>query len=277
MSQALPSDDAGAKPVNPGETWNRPEFVDYYTRLHASPEMAARVETLYQTLAAVLGNKAGAALDVADIGCGPGLQALLWGRHGHRATGVDISEAFIKAARERAAGEGQAVRYEVGSATALPLETASQDVCLVPELLEHVEDWRGVLGEATRVLRPGGLLYLSTANWLCPVQNEFTLPLYSWYPPPLKRRYERLARTTRPEIANYATYPAVNWFSYYGLRRHLVGLGFARVLDRFDMAACRGSGRLRDGVIGLVRFVPPLRLVAHMASPALPVCAFRAA
>lgn len=257
------------------ETWNRPEFVDYYTRLHASAEMEAKVEVLYRTLAAVLGPKAETALDVADIGCGPGLQSLVWARHGHRVTGIDISDAFITAARARAAAEGNRARYEVGSAIALPLATASQDVCLVPELLEHVPDWQGVVREATRVLRPGGLIYISTSNWLCPVQNEFALPLYSWYPPPLKRHFERLARTTKPALANYATYPAVNWFSYYGLKRYLIRSGYVRVLDRFDMAACRGGGGLRDAVIALIRFVPPLRFAGHVASPPMAVCAFK--
>lgn len=262
--------------LHPSQTWNRPEFVDYYTRLHASPEMAAKVETLYRTIAAVLGDKAGSALDVADVGCGPGLQSLIWARHGHRVTGIDISDAFITAARARAAAEGNAAHYEVGSATALPLETASQDVCLVPELLEHVENWQAVVAEATRVLRPGGLLYISTSNRLCPVQHEFDLPLYSWYPPRLKRYYEHLARTTRPEIANYATFPAVNWFSFYDMRRYLGDHGFDRVLDRFDMAACRGSGVLRDAVIGAIRLLPPLRFAGHVASPPMVVCAFRA-
>jgi 2-polyprenyl-3-methyl-5-hydroxy-6-metoxy-1,4-benzoquinol methylase len=54
------------------------------------------------------------------------------------------------------------------------------DVCLLPELLEHVADWQSCLNEAARVLRPGGLLYLSTTNVLCPRQQEFNLPLYSF-------------------------------------------------------------------------------------------------
>jgi 2-polyprenyl-6-hydroxyphenyl methylase/3-demethylubiquinone-9 3-methyltransferase len=55
----------------------------------------------------------------------------------------------------------------------------SMDVCLVPELLEHVREWRECLADFARVLRPGGVLVLTTNNKLCPVQQEFNLPLYS--------------------------------------------------------------------------------------------------
>ena len=79
--------------------------------------------------------------------------------------------------------------------------------------------------EAARVLKRGGVLYLSTTNVLCPVQEEFELPLYSGTRRPFKRRYQRLALTTRPELVNHARYPAVHWFSYYGLRDHLRGSG----------------------------------------------------
>jgi 2-polyprenyl-3-methyl-5-hydroxy-6-metoxy-1,4-benzoquinol methylase len=99
-------------------------------------------------------------------------------------------------------------------------------VCLLPELLEHVVEWMACLKETARILRPGGVLFLSTTNKLCPSQQEFSLPLYSWYPRPLKRHFEKLAVTKRPELENFARYPAVNWFSFYSLRSELSRLGF---------------------------------------------------
>ena len=83
---------------------------------------------------------------------------------------------------------------------------------MLPELLEHVADWQSVISEADRVLKPDGVLYLSTTNVLCPKQMEFELPLYSWYPGFVKRKVERLSVTSHPHLANHAKYPAVNWF-----------------------------------------------------------------
>jgi 2-polyprenyl-6-hydroxyphenyl methylase/3-demethylubiquinone-9 3-methyltransferase len=140
------------------------------------------------------------------------------------------------------------------------------DICLLPELLEHVADWRTCLMEASRVLRPKGLLYLSTTNVLCPSQQEFNLPLYSWYPGVLKRYCERLALTSRPEIANHARYPAVNWFSFYGLSRFLAPLGF-RCLDRFDLIDLESKSGSARAVVALLQRSRLLRVLAHVATP----------
>ena len=146
----------------------------------------------------------------------------------------------------------------------------------LPELLEHVADWQSCLNEAARVLRPGGLLYLSTTNVLCPRQQEFNLPLYSWYPAPLKRYCERLAVTTRPALAGYAKYPAVNWFSFYSLRGFLQPLGF-RCLDRFDLIDTAGKSRLAQFIVTMLRRSSLLGFLGHVATPTTYLVAVKSA
>ena len=144
----------------------------------------------------------------------------------------------------------------------------------MPELLEHVPEWERCLEEAVRVLRPGGLLYLSTTNWLCPVQFEFHLPAYSWYPPMVKRWCERKAVTTHPEWVEHARYPAVNWFSYFSLSRWLAQRGF-RTLDRFDLLAQRPLSRGARILVDAVRGNLLLRAFAHMATQGTRLYALR--
>jgi 2-polyprenyl-6-hydroxyphenyl methylase/3-demethylubiquinone-9 3-methyltransferase len=182
---------------------------------------------------------------------------------GHKVYGIDVNLALIEIARTRATEDGFAIEFDVGSATELPYPDASMDVALLPELLEHVADWQLCLREAMRILKPGGYLYVSTTNWLCPVQSEFNLPLYSWYPGFLKRRYEKLAVTTRPELANYCKYPAVNWFSYYSLSKFLTSQDF-RCLDRFDMMDTEMSGTPVRLAVRLLRALPPLRFIGQL-------------
>lgn len=233
----------------------------------------ARFAAIHATLSKAMGSRA-APLDVADIGCGAGAQCRLWAERGHRAYGIDINKALIALARKRAGEMGLEIGFDVAAATALPWPDQSMDLCLVPELLQHVPDWRACLAEAVRVLRPGGALYISTSNVMCPVQEEFKLPLYSWYPGFLKRHYEDLAATSRPELAGYAAHPAVNWFTFYGLRRHLACHGLSAI-DRFEMSDPAGQSLLRRAALALVRASPLLRFCAHVATPYTIVLAFK--
>jgi len=253
-----------------GSSWDHtahPDFYDYYAAESQSEATARRFLGIQATMlrvAAQTGMKT--QLDVADIGCGAGTQSRLWAERGHRVYGVDVNEPLIRLAEKRAAEQGLDIKFEVGIATALPWGDRSMDMCLVPELLEHVTDWQLCVNEAARVLRPRGLLYLSTTNVLCPIQQEFNLPLYSWYPGVLKRYCERLAVTTHPAIANYAKYPAVNWLSFYELRDFLEPIGF-QCLDRFDLIDIAGRAAAARTVTQLIRRVSLLRFLSHMATP----------
>jgi len=241
------------------------DFYKYYEQASLSENAIQRFTAICNTVLRVLSLDK-ASLDVADIGCGAGTGTQVWAKRGHRAYGLDINADLIELARKRAREAGLDIQFDVGSATELPWSNESMDVCVVPELLEHVPDWKAVLNESSRILRSNGVLYLSTSNKLCPIQQEFDLPLYSWYPPFLKRHYERLAVTTRPELVSHATYPAVNWFSFYSLRHYLTPLGFT-CMDRFDVMDVKTSGILKRMVRTVVSSSPPLRFLAHVATP----------
>lgn len=263
-------------PTNTPETnssgaWDHstnPDFLDYYARQSLSPDTIGRFTRVRDkaiTLLAASGVQTDT-LEVVDIGCGAGTQCRLWAQLGHHVHGLDVNAPLIEVARQRAREEQLEIRFDVGSATDLPYADGSMDVSLLPELLEHVVDWQSCVNEAVRVLKPGGLLYLSTTNWLCPTQDEFNLPMYSWYPGFLKRRYERLAVSTRPEIANHAKYPAVNWFSFYSLAAYLEKRGF-HCLDRFDLIDTETIGTLPKLAVSLVRSMPPLRFAGQVLTP----------
>jgi 2-polyprenyl-6-hydroxyphenyl methylase/3-demethylubiquinone-9 3-methyltransferase len=242
-------------------------FVDYYANASLSPATEQRFRSVkgkvlgLRTRLGVSAEK----LSVADIGCGAGAQSLLWAADGHSVSGIDISAPLVALGAKRAAEQGLAARLSVGSAAALPFPDESFDVVLLPELLEHLPEWQPCLDEATRVLRRNGVLFLSTTNVLCPSQQEFALPFYSWYPAPLKRRCERLAVTTHKQWVQYASFPAVHWFSFRQLRAYLSRRGLV-CYDRFDMIDPPAGG-LQRLVLGLVRGVSPLRFLGHMATP----------
>ncbi|MFC0007987.1 methyltransferase domain-containing protein [Micromonospora siamensis] len=95
---------------------------------------------------------------LVDLGCGAGLLAPHLAGRGYRHVGVDLTRSALA----QAAAHG--VRVVNGDATAVPLADGCADVVAAGELLEHVPDWRLVVAEAARLLRPGGLLVLDTLN-----------------------------------------------------------------------------------------------------------------
>jgi 2-polyprenyl-3-methyl-5-hydroxy-6-metoxy-1,4-benzoquinol methylase len=252
---------------------NYAEFFDYYSQASDREESLQRFNSLSEIVKRYLSRRSGE-LEVADIGCGAGTQSLLWASKGHHVHALDVSEKLIELAKERSKRCGAVIDFRVGSASAVPWSSASMDVCFVPELLEHVVRWRECLDEFARILRPGGVLLITTTNKLCPKQQEFELPLYSWYPGFLKRHYVEVARTTRPEIAGYATYPAVNWFTFYGLRKELRSRGL-RSLDRFDVIDLSQKSRMKSSVVHLIRAVPILRWLAYLVTPSTSVVAIK--
>jgi 2-polyprenyl-3-methyl-5-hydroxy-6-metoxy-1,4-benzoquinol methylase len=241
-----------------------PAFLKYYEEASASAKTKHRFESVREKIIQLVGEPR--PLSVLDIGCGAGTQCRLWAEMGFAVYGVDISASLIRMAEERSAEAGLSIDYYVGSATALPYPDESMDVCLLPELLEHVSDWQSCLKEAIRVLKPDGVLYLSTTNVLCPLQDEFALRAYSWYPAFVKRRYERLAVTTRPDLVSHTRYPALHWFSYYGLRDFLAAHGVLS-RDRFDMVDTRNLSLPFRALLQLVRGTAPVRFISHVLTP----------
>jgi 2-polyprenyl-6-hydroxyphenyl methylase/3-demethylubiquinone-9 3-methyltransferase len=179
---------------------------------------------------------------------------------------LDVNEPLLELGKQRAANSSYDIDFRLGTALELPWAEESMDVCLVIELLEHVTAWERCLEEFARVLKPGGILFLTTSNKLCPIQQEFNLPLYSWYPAGTKRYCERLALTTRPQLANFAKYPAVNWFSFYGLRRFMAARGF-HCLDRFDAMDLADKSAVQKFAVALVLRSSACRWLAHVATP----------
>lgn len=252
------------------------KFYEYYAQESASDEAQGRVCRVRDHILRLMRieGRPTSALDVADLGCGAGAQSVAWAEKGHRVHAIDVNEPLVDLGRKRAAEGGFRIDFRIGSATKLPWPDHSMDVCIALELLEHVTDWEACLSEAIRVLRPGGGLFITTTNRLCPIQAEFNLPLYSWYPGPLKRHYEKLSLTTRPDLANYARYPAVHWFTFSGLAKLMAQRGF-RSFDRFDIMDTEHKGSLTRLVVSAVRAVPAFRYLGQVCTPGTIVLALK--
>ena len=115
----------------------------------------------FHRYATVLGIVAGK--DVLDVACGEGYGSRLISGVARATTGVDLSAEAIEHAR-RTYADSPDLTFVQGSATALPLQDASFDVVVSFETIEHLEGQREMLAEIRRVLRPRGVLILSSPN-----------------------------------------------------------------------------------------------------------------
>ncbi len=106
---------------------------------------------------------ANGAAEVVDVGCGLGRWSIYMAKQGLRPTGVDIVQRAIEIGKRWAAAEGVEVGFAVASATALPFPDRSFDGYIGSSLLDHLgRDNAGkAVAEMRRVLRPGGVFFLS--------------------------------------------------------------------------------------------------------------------
>jgi len=99
--------------------------------------------------------------DVLDAGCGTGYgTAQLQGARS--ITAFDIAADAVAYARQNFSRP--AVRFLRAACETIPFANASFDLMVAYELIEHLERWPELIAEARRVLRPGGVLLISTPN-----------------------------------------------------------------------------------------------------------------
>jgi 2-polyprenyl-6-hydroxyphenyl methylase/3-demethylubiquinone-9 3-methyltransferase len=105
-----------------------------------------------------------AGLEILDVGCGAGLAAEALARRGARVTGIDAAGEALAAARAHAAAGGLEIHYREATPEALAAEGSRFDAVIALEVIEHVADRAAFCTALAALVRPGGLVALSTLN-----------------------------------------------------------------------------------------------------------------
>jgi O-antigen biosynthesis protein len=105
----------------------------------------------------------GAGETVLDAGCGAGYgTAILADAGARRAVGVDISPEAIEQASTSAGSSS--VEFSLGDLQQLPFADATFGLAVCFEAIEHIEGQARAISELRRVLRPDGVLAISSPN-----------------------------------------------------------------------------------------------------------------
>lgn len=110
----------------------------------------------------ILSQKPLSGLRVLDLGCGGGLLSEALAKSGALVTGVDAGIEAIEVAKIHAAGESLSIEY-----LCTPIEDYEGDlfdVITCMEMLEHVPNPASIFKECKRLLKPQGLLFVSTIS-----------------------------------------------------------------------------------------------------------------
>lgn len=117
--------------------------------------------------------------DVLEVACGSGMGLGMLASRARNVIGGDFDPALVETARRQ---YGDRIEVRQVDAQTLPFGNASFDMVLMLEAIYYLPEAKRFIEEARRVLRPGGLLYVCSANREWPEFN----------PSPFSHRYYSL-------------------------------------------------------------------------------------
>lgn len=145
--------------------------------------------------------------------------------------------------------EGVTVDVANLNAEALPYPDASFDLVTCTEVIEHLEHYRAALREMARVLRPGGVLIVTTPNVLN-LRSRLRYLLFGFFNMfgPLQFEDER----------HHSTHGHINPVAYFYLAHALMGAGLRDISVSVDK-------RQRRSLVSLALLWLPIRLFSTQA------------
>jgi 2-polyprenyl-3-methyl-5-hydroxy-6-metoxy-1,4-benzoquinol methylase len=115
-------------------------------------------------------------LKILDVGCGTGRHAIELSKRGYNITGIDLSEAQLKRAREKAKAENLSIDFQCQDARNLPFNGEFDVAIMLCEggfpLMETDEMNFEILKSVTKSLKPQAKFIFTTLNGLFPLYHS---------------------------------------------------------------------------------------------------------
>lgn len=123
---------------------------------------------------------------ILDIGCGAGGTSLVLAEQGAHVSAIDFNGARVHNFKKIILQNNLDIKIEHGKAQALNFKAGQFDCVILQDVIEHLNKPEIAVKEITRVLKKGGVIYLSTPNRWSPLNfisdPHWNLPLVSVLP-----------------------------------------------------------------------------------------------
>ncbi|MFC6276026.1 bifunctional 2-polyprenyl-6-hydroxyphenol methylase/3-demethylubiquinol 3-O-methyltransferase UbiG [Psittacicella hinzii] len=164
-----------------GDWWDLNGSFKLIHRLNPTRLAYVQQQALAQGIGSLVGKK------VLDLGCGAGILAHALALQGAVVTGIDMAEQALEAGKAHAQPFNLSnLNYELITAEDFAQQHAGTfDVVCCMEMVEHVPDYSSILAAAAKILKPQGLLVMSTINrtWQAQLQIIEAVENYlKWLP-----------------------------------------------------------------------------------------------
>ena len=163
-----------------------------------------------------------AGLRTLELGCGAAQNSIVLSRRQAQCTALDLSLGQLRIGKLLARRHDATIRFVQGDLDALPFGTQPRfDLVHSVYALPFARRPERVLTHAARLLRPGGILLLSTAHplfageWLEVDDGEFGVFLPDYFSPPQDRREEKEGAGSRCRSVPVST--VFGWLRNAGL------------------------------------------------------------
>lgn len=130
---------------------------------------------------------------VLDLGCGIGITLSILSDYFPDSVGIDIDPKSVKAAKELLKKQNLNIPVILYDGKKIPFPKNTFDIITSIEVIEHVEDTELILKEMNRVLKPNGILHITTANKWWPFEPHYKLLLLSYLPKSIANFYVRIS------------------------------------------------------------------------------------
>lgn len=155
---------------------------------------------------------------ILDLGSGSGGFLIESTKRGWSAVGLELNKIKIEKAYDEALNGGVKIDIKQGVAENIPFDNNSFDFINVSEVIEHVHNPKKTLEEVSRVMRPGGIAYISVHNRFGVWDTHFRIYFLGWLPRWVGKKYITLLNKDR-DYENMPDSQRINEMHYFTYKR----------------------------------------------------------